>query len=56
MLALLAILAVAYVILKVLNTKAKFEEADRERLKAEAEEAEAEQIRADAIDVDVEEE
>jgi hypothetical protein len=58
---LLGALAIAYIVLKTLNTKARFEEADARRLaeeqraKAEAEEAaEEEQMRAEAIDVDPE--
>ena len=58
---LLVVLAVAYVVLKVLNTRAKFAEADarreaeEQRLREEAEaEAEEEQIREEAIDVEAE--
>ena len=58
---LLGALAIAYIVLKTLNTKARFEEADARRLaeeqraKAAAEEAaEEEQMRAEAIDVDPE--
>ena len=53
MLILLATLAIAYVVLKVINTRAKFEEADREREKLAAEEAEAEldEMRESAVDV-----
>ena len=58
---LLVVLAVAYVVLKVLNTRAKFAEADarreaeEQRLKEEAEaEAEEEIIRETAVDVDAE--
>ena len=58
---LLVVLAIAYVVLKVLNTRAKFAEADarreaeEQRLKEEAEaEAEEEQMREEAVDVDAE--
>ena len=58
---LLVVLAIAYVVLKVLNTRAKFAEADarreaeEQRLKEEAEtEAEEEIIRETAVDVDAE--
>lgn len=58
---LLGILAVAYVVLKTLNMRAKFAEEDARRLaeeqaaEAEAQEAaEAEMIRAEAVDVDAE--
>ena len=58
---LLVILAVAYVVLKVINTRAKFAEEDARRLaeqkkaEVEAEEAaEDEMIRAEAVDVDAE--
>ena len=58
---LLGALAIAYIVLKTLNTKARFEEADARRLAEEqranaaAEEAaEEEQMRAEAIDVDPE--
>ena len=58
---LLGVLAVAYVVLKTLNTKARFEEADARRqaeaqkAREEAEEAaEDEMMRAGAIDVDPE--
>ena len=61
MLTILIILAVAYVVLKVINTKAKFDEADarreaeEERVIREQEELEEESsIRAEAIDVDAE--
>ena len=61
MLTILIILAVAYVVLKVINTKAKFDEADarreaeeeRERLEQEELEDEA-AVRAGAVDVDAE--
>jgi hypothetical protein len=58
MLGLLALLAVAYVVLKVLNTRAKFEEADRERERLAAEEAEAEfdEMKESAVDVETEDE
>ncbi|MBQ6439771.1 MAG: hypothetical protein IJJ06_06450 [Mogibacterium sp.] len=58
---LLVILAVIYIVLKVLNTRAKFAEADarreaeEQRLREEAEaEAEDEMIREEAVDVDPE--
>ena len=58
---LLVVLAIAYVVLKVLNTRAKFAEADarreaeEQRLKEEAEaEAEEEIMRETAVDVDAE--
>lgn len=61
MFTLLCILAAAYVVLKVLNTRARFAEADarreaeEERLRAEAEEAaEDELTRLEAVDVDAE--
>ena len=62
---LLVILAVAYIVLKVLNTKARFDQRDAEieaerqaqedaaRAAAEAEEEEAE-IRREAVDVEAE--
>jgi hypothetical protein len=61
MLTILIILAVAYVVLKVINTKAKFDEADarreaeeeQERLAQEEFEEEA-MMRAEAVDVDAE--
>ena len=63
MMTLLAVLAVAYVVLKVLNTRAKFEEADAERRKREAEaraaeeeNAELDEIRETAVDVETEDE
>ncbi len=58
---LMIVLAVAYIVLKVLNTRAKFAEADarreaeEQRLREEAEaEAEEEQIREEAVDVEAE--
>ena len=58
---LLIVLAVAYIVLKVINTRAKFAEADarreaeEKRLREEAEaEAEDELIREEAVDVDAE--
>ena len=58
---LLIVLAIAYVVLKVLNTRAKFAEADarreaeEQRLREEAEaEAEEELIREEAVDVEAE--
>ena len=58
---LLAALAVAYIVLKTLNMKARFEEADARRLAEEQEararaeeEAEDEMMRAEAIDVEPE--
>ena len=58
---LLATLAIAYIVLKVINTRARFEEEDRRRaeeeemMMAEAEEAaEEEQMRAEAVDVEAE--
>jgi hypothetical protein len=58
---LIIVLAVAYIVLKVLNTRAKFAEADarreaeEQRLREEAEaEAEEELIREEAVDVDAE--
>ena len=58
---LLGTLAVAYVVLKTLNMRARFAEEDARRLdeqkkaEAEAEEAaEDEMIRAEAVDVDAE--
>ena len=63
MMTLLAVLAVAYVVLKVLNTRAKFEEADAERRRreeearaAEEENAELDEIRETAVDVETEDE
>lgn len=61
MLTILIILAVAYIVLKVINTRAKFAEADarreaeEQRLKEEAEAAaEDEAMREEAVDVDAE--
>lgn len=55
-LSLLVILAVIYIILKVLNTKARFEKEDAERAAREAEAAaaleEEAEIRLEAIDVE----
>ena len=58
---LIVILAVIYVVLKVLNTRAKFAEADarreaeEQRLREEAEaEAEEELMREEAVDVEAE--
>jgi hypothetical protein len=58
---LLVVLAVAYIVLKVLNTRAKFAEADarreaeEQRLREEAEEAaEDELTREEAVDVEAE--
>ena len=58
---LLVVLAIAYVVLKVLNTRAKFAEADarreaeEQRLREEAEAAaEDELTREEAVDVDAE--
>ena len=58
---LIIVLAVAYVVLKVINTRAKFAEADarreaeEQRLREEAEaEAEDELTREEAVDVDAE--
>jgi flagellar biosynthesis/type III secretory pathway M-ring protein FliF/YscJ len=58
---LLAALAAAYIVLKVINTRARFAEEDARRAEAEAEalaaaeeEAEDEMIRAKAIDVEAE--
>ena len=58
---LLVVLAVAYIVLKVLNTRAKFAEADARReaeeqkLKEEAEDAaEDELTREEAVDVEAE--
>ena len=58
---LLVVLAVAYVVLKVINTRAKFAEADarreaeEQRLREEAEAAaEDELTREEAVDVDAE--
>ena len=58
---LLVVLAIAYVVLKVLNTRAKFAEADarreaeEQRLREEAEaEAEDELTREEAVDVEAE--
>ena len=58
---LLVVLAIAYVVLKVLNTRAKFAEADarreaeEQRLREEAEaEAEEELMREEAVDVEAE--
>ena len=54
---LLIALIIAYIVLKVLNTRARFEEADARR-QAEEEKAKAaaeeEMMRAEAIDVDPE--
>ncbi len=59
---LLAALAIAYIVLKVINTRAKFAEADARReeeeqqIMAEAEElAEEEAIRAEAVDIEADE-
>lgn len=61
MLTILILLSVAYIVLKVLNTRAKLAEADarreaeEQRLREEAEAAaEDEQIREEAVDVDAE--
>lgn len=58
---LLGVLAVAYIVLKTLNMRAKFAEEDARRLAEEQaaeaaaeEEAEAEMVRAEAVDVDAE--
>ncbi len=58
---LIVVLAIAYIVLKVLNTRAKFAEADarreaeEQRLREEAEDAaEDELTREEAVDVDVE--
>jgi hypothetical protein len=57
----LVLLAIAYIVLKILNTRAKFAEADarreaeEQRLREEAEaEAEEEIIREEAVDVEPE--
>lgn len=61
MLTILILLAVAYVVLKVINTRARFAEEDAKREAAEAAEAaeaeamaEEEQIREEAVDVEAE--
>lgn len=61
MLTILIILAVAYIVLKVINTRAKFAEADarreaeEQRLKEEAEAAAEDEItREEAVDVEAE--
>ncbi len=60
MLTILIILAVVYVVLKVINTKAKFDEADARREAEEREIIEQKEldeeasIRAEAIDVEAE--
>lgn len=58
---LIAALAIAYIVLKVINTRAKFAEADARReeeeelMRAEAEELEEEEMmRAEAVDVEAE--
>ena len=62
---LVIVLAVIYIVLKILNTRARFAEADakreaeEQRLREEAEaadeeEAEEEKIRAEAVDVEAE--
>ena len=58
---LLVVLAIVYIVLKVINTRAKFAEADarreaeEQRLREEAEaEAEDELTREDAVDVEAE--
>lgn len=53
---LLAVLAVAYIVLKVINTRAKFEEQDarREAEEAAAKEAEEDMMMAEAVDVEPE--
>ena len=58
---LIVVLAIAYIVLKVLNTRAKFAEADakreaeEQRLREEAEaEAEEELMREEAVDVEAE--
>ena len=59
---LLVVLAIVYIVLKVINTRAKFAEADarreaeEQRLREEAEaEAEDELTREEAVDVEAEE-
>ena len=54
MIILLITLAIAAGTLKLINTKARFEEADREREAREAEAAELEEIRNSAVDVEEE--
>ncbi len=60
MLTILIILAVAYVVLKVINTKAKFDaadarrEAEEEQERIEQEELEEAAMRAEAVDVEAE--
>lgn len=60
MLTILIILAVAYVVLKVINTKAKFDaadakrEAEEEQERIEQEEFEEAAMRAEAVDVEAE--
>lgn len=53
---LIIILAVIYIVLKILNTRARFEQEDAERAAREAEameiEAEEAEIRSEAIDVE----
>lgn len=53
---LLAVLAVAYIVLKVINTRAKFEEQDARREAEEAAEkaAEEDMMMAEAVDVEPE--
>lgn len=58
---LLVVLAIVYIVLKVINTRAKFAEADarreaeEQRLREEAEaEAEEELMREEAVDVEAE--
>lgn len=53
---LLAVLAVAYIVLKVLNTRAKFAEQDARKAAEEAAETEAEEdmMMAEAVDVEPE--
>ena len=53
---LLAVLAIAYIVLKVINTRAKFEEQDarREAEEAAAKTAEEDMMMAEAVDVEPE--
>ena len=53
---LLAVLAIAYIVLKVINTRAKFEEQDARREAEEAAEmaAEEDMMMAEAVDVEPE--
>ena len=51
---LLAILAIAYIVLKISNTRAEFARRDAQRLREQQEAEEEEEIRRTAIDVEAE--